>query len=416
MKSFPRLLDIENSAFDPHVADKMYHIPVDDPYPVIQGLLAKGTVHEVGYRDLFTESQDSLSALKQYTVLGYDTVMRVLTDPATFTNWEAFRHTLGVSFGRSITVMDPPEHTRYRRIFQKAFLPQTVTQWGSTVVDPVVESLMGSFLAAGKADLVHQFTLHYPFQVIYRQLQLDAEQAPIFHRLAMSQLLSAVGIPEAFEATGKLGDFFQELLDFRRADPKDDLVSHLATVEVDGELLPDEVVISFLRQLMTAAGDTTYRGTSVLLTGLLTHPDQFAALVENRDLLPQAIEEALRWEGPVLFTIRHAARDAEIDGVVVPKGSLLNVMLGSANRDPAKFNDPDRFDIFRERPARPLPFSSGPHVCIGQHLARVEMSRAMTAILDRMPNLRLDPDMPPPDIRGHMSRVPEHIHVLFDPR
>ena len=117
----------------------------------------------------------------------------------------------------------------------------------------------------------------------------------------------------------------------------------------------------------------------------------------------------------MLTTWRYVAKDGvEIGGHPVPKGATLNVNVGSANRDPERYADPDKFDIFRDRKWRHLAFASGPHVCIGQHLARVEMTRALNALMDRLPNLRLDPDMPPPDIRGHHLRVPAHIYVKFD--
>ena len=411
----PHLADLEDRSFDPFVVEKLSHGEAADPYPAIHALMARGRVHKGAYRDLFDVVPDvQMAGLNHYMVLGYDLIQQVLLDPETFTNREAFAPNLGRSFGRTITVMDGAEHARFRRIFQRAFLPQVVAKWGESVVDPVVTRLMEGFIHRGEADLVEDFTHHYPFQVIYRQLELEPEQAPVFHKLAIAQLLSSIGAPQGAEASAKLGTFFAALLEQRRARPGADLVSHLATVEVDGERLPDEVVISFLRQLMNAGGDTTYRGTSVLLTGLLTHPDQLAAVAADRSLVPQAIDEALRWEGPVASTWRHAARDVVLDGVEIPQGAIVNVVLASANRDPAKFPDPDRFDIFRDRSVRNLAFASGPHVCIGQHLARVEMTRALNAILDRLPNLRLDPGKPAPDIRGHILRVPEHIHVTFD--
>jgi cytochrome P450 len=411
------LADLEDGSFDPFLIEKLSHGEnTADPYPAIHALRAKGRVHKGAYRELFDVVPDvQMKGLNHYIVLGYDLIQQVLLDPETFTNREAFGHNLGRSFGRTITVMDGPEHARFRRIFQRAFLPQTVAKWGEGVVDPVVDDLMAGFVRRGEADLLEEFTHHYPFQVIYRQLELEPEQAPVFHKLAIAQLLSSIGAPQGQEATRKLGDFFAELLERRRARPGTDLVSHLATVEADGERLPDEVLIAFLRQLMNAGGDTTYRGTSVLLVGLLTHPDQLAAVAADRNLIPQAIDEALRWEGPVVSTWRHATRDVVLDGVEIPKGAIVNVVLGSANRDREKFADPDRFDIFRDRSVRALPFATGPHVCIGQHLARVEMTRALNAILDRLPNLRLDPDKPPPDIRGHILRVPQNIFVRFDP-
>ncbi|MBW8814196.1 MAG: cytochrome P450 [Caulobacterales bacterium] len=411
-----KLEDLEDRSFDPFMVEKLSHGSTADPYPTIHAAMAKGPVHKGAYRDLFDAVPDvQMAGLNHYVVLGYDLIQQVLLDPQTFTNREAFEHNLGRSFGHTVTVMDGEEHARFRRIFQRAFLPQVVAKWGETVVDPVVDRLMGAFIQRGEADLVADFTHHYPFQVIYRQLELEPEQAPIFHKLAIAQLLSSIGAPQGQEASRKLGDFFAGLLTLRRAQPGSDLVSHLATVEVDGERLPDDVLIAFLRQLMNAGGDTTYRGTSVLLTGLLTHPDQLAAVAADRSLIPQAIDEALRWEGPVASTWRHAARDVTLAGVDIPQGAIVNVVLASANRDPAKFPDPDRFDIFRDRSVRPLPFATGPHVCIGQHLAKVEMTRALNAVLDRLPNLRLDPDKPAPDIVGHILRVPEHIHVRFDP-
>ncbi|MBV8788219.1 MAG: cytochrome P450 [Mycobacterium sp.] len=416
MTYMPRLSDLEDKSFDPFVVEKLSTGDCPDPYPKLREMLAEGTVHKGSYRDLFTDVPDvQMNKFQHYMVLGYDALQRVLTDAETFGNRDAFLPNLGVSFGHTVSVMDPPEHTRYRRVFQKAFLPQVVSTWGEKYVDPVVTDLMSRFIDRGRADLIEEFTHHYPFQVIYRQLGLGPEQAPTFHKLAIAQLLSVIGAPQGLEATEKLGEFFQELLNVRRANPGDDLVSHLAMVEVDGERLPDDVLISFLRQLMNAGGDTTFRGTSSLLVGLLTHPDQLAAVYADRKLIPQAIEEALRWEGPVNMSWRYALRDVELDGVPIPQGSIINVVLGSANRDPSKYDRPDVFDIFRDRTVRNLAFATGPHVCIGQHLARVEMTRALNALLDRLPNLRLDPDMPPPDIRGHQLRVSEHLYVRFDP-
>ncbi|MEP7349580.1 MAG: cytochrome P450 [Sphingorhabdus sp.] len=415
-RSLPQLQDLEDPTFDAFAVERASRGDADDPYPILQKMLSKGSVHEGSYRALFTDIPDvQIGHLPQYMVLGYDAVRQVLMDPQTFTNREAFLHTLGKSFGRTVTVMDAPEHPHFRKVFQKAFLPQIVRQWGESVVEPVVDDLMRNFVARGSADLVEEYTHHFPFQIIHRQLQLEPEQAPVFHKLAVAQLLSVVGAPQGEESSRKLGVFFQELLNVRRACPGTDLVSHLATVEADGERLPDDVLISFLRQLVNAGGDTTYRASSVLMTCLLNNPDQMDAVRQDRSLLPQAIDEALRWDGPVTSTLRYVAKDTEIDGVRLPKGVILNVVLGSANRDPRKFENPDTFDIFRSRSSQHLAFASGPHVCIGQHLARIEMIRAVEAVFDRLPNLRLDPTAPAPDIRGHLLRVPEHIYVTFDP-
>ena len=413
--ALPKLEDLSDPTFDAFEMERVSTGRCPDPYPRIHQLMQQNSVVPGSYRAEFTDVRDVQNEdLPQMMVLGYDAILHVLTNPEIFTNREAFLPSLGRSFGDTVSVMDAPDHTRYRKIFQKAFLPQVVSKWGESVVDPVVDRLMQVFIPTGKADLIEQFTHHYPFQVIYAQVELEPEQGPVFHKLAIAQLLSSIGAPQGQEASKKLGTFFAALLKQRRETPGTDLVSHLATVEADGERLPDIVLISFLRQLMNAGGDTTFRGTSALLVGLLTNKDQLDAVKADRSLIPQAIDEALRWEGPVNSTMRYASKDTEIDGIAIPKGTLLNVVLASANRDPRKFEDPDRFDIFRERKHRSLAFASGPHLCIGQHLARVEMTRALNAILDKLPNLRLDPDMPPPQMIGHILRSPEHLWVRFD--
>jgi cytochrome P450 len=414
MNAITRLQDFDDPGFNPFIEDEAMFGENPDPYPKLAELRRQGPVHRGDYRVFMGLPADLTTAdVEHYMVLGFEEVGRCLSDPTLFSN-KNYGRNLGISFGRSVSTMDPPEHTRYRRIFQKAFLPNIVSKWGETLVDPVVKSLMDAFIGRGHADLVQEFTFHYPFQIIYRQLGLPPEETRVFHKLAMAQILVSVDIEHGTEASRKLGVYFQRLLEQKRAAPGEDLISMLAMAEVEGEKLPDEVVISFLRQLVNAAGDTTYRATSVLLTGLLRHPEQLEALRQDRALVPQAIEEALRWDGPVLVQTRTTTRDVELAGVPVPAGAFLDICAGAANRDPARFPNPDRFDIFRKPAHRHFAFAFGPHVCIGQHLARVEMTRALHAILDRLPRLRLDPDKPPPVIRGIMMRVPQHIYVRMD--
>lgn len=416
MSALPKLQDLEDKTFNPFFEERFLFGDHDDPYPRLAEWRAQGSVIPGDYRVLMGLAPDLTQPADapHFMVMSYDACNKVLQNPAIFTN-KAYTFNLGASFGKSVSTMDAPEHTRYRRIFQKVFLPQFVREWGGSVVDPVVHGLMETFIHEGKADLVQQFTLRYPFGVIYKQLALPDGEGPVFHKLAVAQTLVMVVEEIGREASEKLGAYFPKLIDDRRANPGDDLVSLLVQAEVDGEYLPEEVLVSFFRQLVNAAGDTTYRGTSVLLTKLLQNPDQLDMLRNDRSLLANAIEEGLRFDGPVLSQARWAAVDTEIDGVKIPAGSIVDVMAGSANRDPARFEDPDRFDIRRPNANRHLSFSSGPHLCIGQHLARVEMTRAINAVLDRLHNLRPDPDMPPPQLKGAMMRVPHNLHVVFDP-
>jgi cytochrome P450 len=414
MAAIPRIQDFDDPTYDPFVSDEAAFGDHLDPYPQLAAWLKEAQVHHLDYRVGMGLAPDmTMASRDHYLVLGYDLVEKVLGDPATFSN-EAYRNNLGISFGRSVSTMDAPEHTRFRKIFQRAFLPQVVAKWGDDLVDPVVKDLMDRFVGRRKADLVQEFTHHYPFHIIYRQLALPQEDIKIFHKLAIAQTVTSYDVDHGTEASRKLGVYFKALLEERRANPGNDLVSLLAQAEVEGDVLPEDVLVSFLRQLVNAGGDTTYRGTSILLVGLLSNPEQLEAVRKDRALIPQAIEEALRWDGPVLIASRTAAKDTELGGVTIPRGAILSVASGSANRDPSRYPNPDRFDILRERKHRHFAFAYGPHVCIGQHLARVEMTRALNAILDRLPGLRLDPDMPPPVVRGTMMRVPKHIHVVFD--
>ena len=412
MGTIPRIQDFDDASYDPFLSDEASFGANADPYPQLAEWLKQAPVHAMDYRAGMGIYPDlTMTGRPHYLVLGYDAVEKVLLDPITYSN-KIYENNLGISFGKSVSTMDAPEHPRYRKIFQKAFLPNMVSKWGETLVDPVVDALMGKFEGRGKADLVQEFTHHYPFQIIYKQLNLPPEDVTIFHKLAIAQTVTSYDIPHGTEASRKLGAYFKNLLDERRRNPGDDLVSLLAQAEVDGEELPEEILISFLRQLVNAGGDTTYRGTSILLTSLLNHPDQLDAIRKDRALVPQAIEEALRWDGPVLIASRTPSVDTELCGVKLPAGACLSVASGSANRDPSRFENPNQFDIFRKK-VRHFSFAFGPHVCIGQHLARVEMTRALNAILDRLPHIRLDPDMPAPQIQGTMMRVPKHIHVCF---
>jgi cytochrome P450 len=387
-----QLEDFDDPSFNPFLEDEAMFGDLEDPYPKIAELRRQGAVHKGDYRVHMGLYPDLTTAHgEHYVVVGYNEVVRTLSEPDNFSN-QNYQLNLGICFGRSVSTMDPPEHTRYRRIFQKAFLPNIVAKWSETLVDPVVNSLMDKFVSRGRADLIQEFTFHYPFQIIYRQLGLPPEETQVFHKLAMAQIVVSVDIAHGTEASRKLGVYFQRLVDEKRRNPSDDLISLLAQAEVEGEKLPDEILVSFLRQLVNAGGDTTYRATSVLLTGLLRNPDQLDALRRDRGLIPQAIEEALRWDGPVLMAARMASKDIELGGIKIPQGAFLDVLTGAANRDPAHFTEPDRFNILRKPGQRHYAFAFGPHVCIGQHLARVEMTRALNAILDRLPNVRLDPD------------------------
>jgi cytochrome P450 len=413
MSTLERIEDLSDQTFNPYLADELVFGDFLDPYAVIAEIRAEGPVVAGSYRErLGLPPQPGVPNSGHFMVLSFAAVDQVLNDPVSFSN-KAFEPTLGAAFGHTVSVMDPPEHTRYRKILQKAFRPNIVQHWGDDIVAPVIEELVSKVRGTGRAELVEQFARPYPFNVIYRMLGLPQEDIEIFYKLTVAQIITFPNMDNALDASVKLGRYFSRMIADRRVNPGSDVVSAVATTTVDGEPLPEEVAISFLRQLINAGGDTTFRTTTALLTGLLTNPEQLEAVRADRSLIPAAVEEGLRWDGPVLSAERLSTVDIVIDGVPVPANALLDLMYGAANHDPAEFEDPDRFDIFRPK-HRHFGFAFGAHNCLGQVLARLEMSRALSAILDNLPNIRLDPDRPTPRMRGSMMRTPRQLHVLFD--
>jgi cytochrome P450 len=207
---------------------------------------------------------------------------------------------------------------------------------------------------------------------------------------------------------------FARVLAERRREPREDLLSVLAHAELDGTRLSDEEIFAFLCLLAPAGAETTYRSSSNLLFGLLSHPEQLDAVRRDRALLPQAIEEALRWEPPLLGIMRTTTRPVELGGVLLPEGAVVNVNVGAANRDETRWERPDEFDIFRE-PKQHMAFAFGAHRCLGMHLARAETTVLLDALFERLPNLRLDPDAEDVHITGLVFRAPLALPVVFDP-
>jgi cytochrome P450 len=367
----------------------------------------------------------------EYTVYSYDLVSQVLRDNHTFSS-EVYAAMMGPVMGHTILEMDEPEHRRHRSLVAEAFRQKTLARWESELVSAVVDELIDSLVgggggmasaagsggmasaagSGGRAELVRQFTFPFPVQVIARILGLPRRDYPRFQRWSLELISVGTDWDRGIAASEKLRDYFKQIVDLRRAEPADDLISDLAHAEIDGHTLSDEEIFAFLRLLLPAGVETTYRSSGNLLFGLLTHPDQLDAVRADRALLPQAIEEGLRWEPPLHGIARVATVDTELGGEAIKAGAVLSVAIGAANRDETRYPDPDRFDIFRD-PQQHIAFGFGPHMCLGMHLARMETRVAVDALIDRLPGLRLDPDGDDPHIRGQIFRSPTALPVLF---
>jgi len=396
--------DLEDfGAFDDVVSGN-----VRDPYTELARLRREEPIQRIDMSGMPGEEGKPV-----FIVYRHEDVAEMLRDNETYSSaivLQAFGDVLGhgVMLG-----LDEPEHGRHRALVSKAFSQKALAHWGDELIGRVGKELIDGFAGKGRADLVKEFTFPYPTRIIAGLLGLPEEDYPQFQRWSIS-LLSFTINPERGKAASKaLEEYFTPILAARREDPRDDLISRLADAEIDGEKLADEEIFSFLRLLLPAGVETTYRSLGNLLFGLLSHPDQLDAVRADRSLLPQAIEEAVRWEPPLLTITRVSTRDTVLGGVEIPAGCSVMPMLGSANRQDDRYADPDRFDIFREARAN-IAWGHGVHVCLGMHLARLEMRVALNLLFDRLPNLRMDRDGDDPHIRGQVFRSPTSLPVLFE--
>ena len=410
----PKIEYFEDVTLDPFKMDSVLFGDVEDIFPIFQRAQVEGGgVHARSMLEILGGPMHNVvSEMPQYSVISFGAVETVLRNPKIFSN-RINKDFLGATCGDITPTMDPPAHTYLRKQIEPLFMPSQIRQWATDIVDPVISDLIGKFIDKGEAELIAEFALPYPFEIIYRQLEMPAEDARLFHRLAVTLTWTGDGLKYGIEAGQKLDKYFKALLELRREEPGGDLVSLLSgRPGRDPELLPDKSIIDFLKLLINAAGDTTYRTTGSMLIGLLTNPDQLDAVRQDRSLVPRVLEEALRWNGPFITTVRETTEDTVLEGVKIPKGAFVHVGLAAANNDPTRVENPRQFNVFRGTKNH-VGFGMGPHMCLGQHLARLEMTRALNAILDRLPNLRLDPSKPPPKISGATMRTPNGLHVLF---
>jgi cytochrome P450 len=397
--------DLEDfGAFDDVVSGN-----VRDPYPE----LAKQR-HETPIQRIDMSAMPGEEGKPVFIVYRHEDIQTMLRDNETYSS-NVVIQIFGDVLGHGVMLgMDEPVHGRLRSLVTKAFTQKALARWEDEIVGRVGNELIDQFAPNGKADLVKTFTFPYPTRIIAALLGLPEEDFPQFQRWSISMLSFTVNPERGLAASQALVDYFKPILAARRVEPREDLISALAAAEIDGHKLDDEDIYSFIRLLLPAGVETTYRSLGNLLFGLLSNQDQLDAVRADRSLIPQAIEEAVRWDAPLLNITRVTTKDTELGGMQIPQGCSVMPMLGAANRQEDRYPDPDRFDIFRQAKV-PISWGHGVHVCLGMHLARLEMRTAINLLLDRLPNLRLDPDGGDPHIRGMVFRSPTSLPVLFDP-
>lgn len=386
-----------------------YH---DDPYPIWhqlreRGPVLPGTLHELtGCSVPYFFHGLPYPDRPHFTVLDYETCMVAYRNPEVFASSaepvDIDNRPLGVT--NSMLSMGGAQHKRYRALVQPSFLPANGRWWAHNWIIDTVDALVDG-LQDGCAELNVDVFAAIPLLTITGSFGVPVEQA--------LQIRENVG-----HDPQKVIELVMPVIAARREQPEDDLISILVQAEItddDGVVtrLSDREIHSFVLLLLGAGSGTTWKQMGITFTALLQRPELLEAVRADRSLLRPAIEEALRWMPTDPMFSRWVTADTELAGVKIPEGAVVHLAVGAANRDPARWDLPDEFDPSRKmRPS--LAFGQGSHICLGMHVARAEMNVAISALLDRLPNLRLDPDAEAPRFVGMYERGATAIPVLFD--
>jgi len=394
---------------------------VDDPYPVWAELLKQGPVHKGPIAALMGRSPDAgsmyMPGFEHYTVFSFAGVSEVFTRKDDFFsgNYQDMQ-----SFPDTILAMDGLRHRRYRDLIQEHFQPaQASGWWREKIIAGLVAELIGRFEGKDRVDLNSQLFARLPMQTVTAGFGLSAQEGLEFRRTILAAMNHETPMEQKQAHMQAAGEMLGKIIRARQAEPQDDVISRLVKAELVEEdaskrpLTVDEVA-SFCKLIVFAGGGTTWKQLGITTFALLSNPDQLEAVRADRSLLPKAILEAARWYPNDPVFPRKSLRDTELQGMKIPEGSIMHLCLGAANRDPSRWENPEKFDLHRPV-QRSLAFAAGAHSCLGQHVAREEMMGAINALLDRFPNIRWDPSMPPAKLSGGLiSRGPGPLNVLLN--
>ena len=399
-----------------------------NPYPMLQEMRGRCPVM---HGDLLL--QNKVPSMADYmmtgratvTLLRYKDIHSVLMNPK---DWLSY--IVGDGFGAAVdnmllTAMDGEPHDKFRATLAKPFMRTEIRKLIDTLIRPVVmHEFIEKLRPNGKADLVREFALPFPIRAIYAYFGFPHD-ADLLANLASWAIkvvaapqtdpeLAAITVPQSMVAGQSMYDTIMPVVQAYRArgEMRADILGHMMQVEHEGRPFTDDEITLFIRMLLLAAGETTTRSFANMMVQLLENPDVLAEVRADRTLIPKAVVETMRRDPTAGAVARIAARDMEVGGVAIAKGTAVLLSIASANRDPETYEDPDR--LWLKRPMRPLlSFGFGPHMCMGMHMALAEMEVALDAMLD-LPNLRFDPAYPHPEIRGLNMRGPDALHVLWN--
>ena len=397
---------------------------VDDPYPVFHELLRECPVERASLGRHFPNPQsrqfEGIDEDRTITAHAHEACLEALRQAKVLSSEGFYGPALNVAIGKSVIGMDEPEHRRMRLLLQPAFSRLKMERWKADIIQPIVDEHLLRIKPLGKADLYDEVAPNVPVQTIGVALGLPGED----HRKFFDWAIGMTAGADLLGNAAAVAEYVAPLIAERRANPTNDLLSLLVEARIedadadrmdDSRPLTDEEINTFVRLLIIAGAGTTYKAYGNLMLMLLSHPDQLSAVRDDRSLVSPAIEEALRIEQPLASVQRVANADTTIAGVDVARGCPVAVNIGAANHDPAQWgSDPEKFDIFRDRPDRHLSFGFGIHRCLGIHLARAELNVLLDRTLDLLPNVRFDPHEPLPHITGLTFRMPTALPAIWD--
>jgi cytochrome P450 len=394
-------------------AEEFGNLVEQDMNAPMSSLRAKAPVHKGYLRDLLGLPPHQRHAIaigrEGYTSFSFQACDAAFRDHERFSSRIMHRpgsdeQTLG------ILEMDEPQHLAYRKTIQPMFLkPRTRTWWRQRWIDDIVRTLVDQLRVRDRADLNLQLCARVPVHTITRAIGMEGDAALVFRSaLIKSSAVNRLPPEEVRAAAALVERMLFELIARRRAEPGDDVISGLVQAELnepDGTKRPltDREIMINVRLVMLAGGGTSWRQCGITLWALLTHRDQLEAVKADRSLVEKAIEESVRWNPTDPVFSRFVAQDAELAGVPMPAGAVLEICLGAANRDPARWENPDVYNLHRPLQTH-LGFGVGTHLCLGRDVGRNEITATINALLDAFPNLRLDPDAPAPFITGGLEQ------------
>ncbi len=345
-----------------------------------------------------------------YLACGYDSVRMLVGMQSSF--YQDYRDSMDILMGeKQLAGLNPPEHKKYRALVSSAFNMQSLSKISADLIDPLVDALVLEVSNKERAELVQDIAVRLPILLIGHIFGLPIDKYGRFAKLASQLMTGMTDFENGLIASQKLKEMLEEVIEEKKRAPGEDLISKLIQSEVDGETLSDEDIISTCRALVPAGIETTTRALSTLMSVIIDNPEQMDQVRQDPKLVPAAIDELLRWNGPAPVIPKRSMESIDFANVSVPANAMIFVYLGHANRDPRNWEHPERYDLNRSRQHH-LAFSAGPHLCLGNQLARRELETTLTQVLAKLPKLRLDPEAPNHPIVGFNFRSCDQVFAL----